>query len=169
VQMTSSLTNVTYFGTWTGSVQYACFVSFAPWSPGPQVSVADYAANEGNSGTTPFTFAVTLSAPSSNTVTVNYSTANGTALAGSDYTSASGTVTFAPGQTTQTITVNVTGDTTYEPDETFTVNLTGVSGGPTLGRSQATGTIRNDDLPTLTAYNYTVAEGNSGTTAAIFT
>src|SRR5262249_55486088 len=70
VQMSSSFTNVTYFGTWTGSVQYPCFVSFAPWSSSgqPSVSVGDYTASEGNSGTTTFAFPLTLSAPSSQPV-----------------------------------------------------------------------------------------------------
>lgn len=171
VQMTSAFTGISYIHTWTGSVQYPCFVNFAPAAPPglPTVSISDYAAFEGNSGTRPFTFTLTLSAASSNPVTVNFTTANGTATAGSDYQALSGSVTFAPGQTTQTITVLVNGDTTYEPDETFFVNLTGVAGGATLGRSSATGTIRNDDLPSLTIYNYTLAEGNAGTTSAYFT
>src|SRR5262249_7499442 len=135
VQMTSAFTGITYVRTWTGSVQYPCFVNFAPTAPPgqPSVSISDYAAFQGNSGPTPLTFPLTLSAASSTAVTVNFTTANGTATAGSDYQALSGSVTFAAGQTTQTITVLVNGDTTYEPDETFFVNLTGVAGNATLG------------------------------------
>ena len=81
-------------------------------------------------------------------MTVNYATANGTALAGSDYTAASGTLTFAPGQTSKTVTVNVTGDTVVEPNETFVVNLSAPTGA-TLFDGQGLGTILNDDGPVL--------------------
>jgi PKD repeat protein len=79
-------------------------------------------------------------------VTVNYATANGTATAGSDYTAASGSVTFAPGQTTATVTINVTGETYLEPDETFALALSLPAGtNATLGTTSVTGTILNDD------------------------
>jgi hypothetical protein len=77
-------------------------------------------------------------------VTVNYATANGTATAGSDYNATSGTLTFAPGVTTQTITVQVRGDTTPEANETFAVNLSGASNA-TIADSQGVGTIINND------------------------
>jgi hypothetical protein len=112
--------------------------------PNPTVSIANVTANEGNSGTTPFAFNVTLSGPSTSPITVDYATANGTATSGTDYTAASGTLTFAPGVTSQTITVNVTGDTTVEPNETFFVNLTNPTNA-TIATAQATGTITNDD------------------------
>ena len=80
---------------------------------------------EGNSGTVNAAFTVSLSAASGQTVTVNYATANGTAVAPGDYTAASGTLTFTPGVTTQTLTVPVNGDTLNEPNETFFVNLSG--------------------------------------------
>jgi len=99
---------------------------------------------EGNSGTTPFVFTVTLSAASASTVTVNYATADGTATAGSDYLATSGTLTFNPGVTTQPITVSVIGDTTVEPNETFFVNLSSPSNA-TIATGQGTGTIVNDD------------------------
>ena len=67
-------------------------------------------------------------------VTVGYTTANGTATAGTDYTASSGTLTFAPGVTTQTIAVKVTGDTAVEPDETFTVTLASPPGPPSPAR-----------------------------------
>jgi hypothetical protein len=77
-------------------------------------------------------------------VTVSFATADGTATAGSDYVATSGTLTFNPGVTTQTITVNVVGDTTVEPNETFLVNLSAPSNA-TIATGQGTGTIVNDD------------------------
>ena len=74
----------------------------------PSITISDLSANEGNSGTTPFNFTVTLSAASNVNVTVNYATADGTAqVSDSDYAAGSGTVTFTPGQTSQTITAGI--------------------------------------------------------------
>lgn len=117
-------------------------------TPTPSLSVNSVSANEGNSGLTPFNFTVTLSAAASNTVTVNYATANGTAIAGSDYTATSGTLTFAAGETTKTVTVNVIGDAFIENDETFTLNLSGATNA-TIATAAGTGTIINDDQPTF--------------------
>jgi hypothetical protein len=89
----------------------------------PRISIGDVIVSEGNTGTTSATFTVTLSASSTSPVTVTYATANGTATAGSDYQAASGTLTFAPGETSKTITVLVYGDRVPEPNETFFVNL----------------------------------------------
>ncbi|MBX9623640.1 MAG: cadherin-like domain-containing protein [Gemmataceae bacterium] len=110
----------------------------------PTLSIADVAVAEGNSGTRSATFTITLSAAAKGAVTVRYATADGTARAGSDYTAASGTVTFAAGQKSKTVGVTVRGDTAYEPDETFAVSLSAPSGA-TIARATATGTIRNDD------------------------
>jgi len=99
---------------------------------------------EGNSGTTPFVFTVALSEPSTGTVTVDYSTRNGTALAGSDYIATSGTLTFAPGEVTKQITVQVNGDTTPEEIEVFFVDLSNASGA-TLGDAEGLGRIFNDE------------------------
>src|SRR5262249_36780314 len=131
--------------------------------------VADASVNEGNNGTTALTFTLSLSQSLSSAVTVSYATADGTAVAGSDYQGASGTVTFNAGVTTQTVTVLVNADTLYEPNETLTLNLSNPSGAA-LGRSQATGTVVNDDpVPTLSINDVSVAEGDSGVTAATFT
>jgi hypothetical protein len=133
------------------------------------VSVGDVTQAEGNGGMTAFTFPVTLSAASEQTITVNYATSNGTASSGSDYAAASGTVTFAPGVTSQSITVLVNGDTTSEPNETFLVTLGAPVVNATLADSTATGTITDDDTaPTLSIGNVTQAEGNSGTTTFSF-
>ena len=94
---------------------------------------------------------MSLSEASVQTVTVNYATADGTATAGTDYQSSSGTLTFAPGQTTQTVRVQVNGETLNEPDETFFVNLSNPTNAETSD-AQGEGTITNDDpLPDTTA------------------
>ena len=139
----------------------------------PAISIANTTVAEGNSGTANAAFAVTLSKASTKTVTVGYRTGNGTATAGSDYTASSGTLTFAPGVTTQKVNIAVIGDTAVEPTETFTVTLASPVN-VTLGTATATGTITNDDSapattpPTVSVSNVTVAEGNSGTTNMAF-
>jgi len=111
----------------------------------PTVSINSVSLNEGNAGPTIFGFTVSLSNASSQTITVNAATANNTAtLADSDYTSASGTLTFIPGAIAQPFNVTVNGDTNVEPNETFFVNLTSPTNA-TLGTAQGTGTIVNDE------------------------
>ncbi len=130
----------------------------------PSLSIDDVAVTEGNSGTTPATFTVTLSGPSAQTVTVNYATSDVTAAAGSDYTAVNGTLTFAPGgPTTQLVTVNVSGDTTAEATETFRVTLSSPSNA-TLADAQGIGTITNDDAaptPTISATPSSVLGGGT--------
>ncbi|MCL1526428.1 putative Ig domain-containing protein [Xanthomonas nasturtii] len=111
----------------------------------PSLSIDDISVNEGNSGTTTATFTVSLSAANGQTVTVNYATADGTANAGSDYSARSGTLTFAPGTTAQGVAVTVNGDTAVEPNETFSVGLSGASNA-SIARATGTGTILNDDV-----------------------
>ena len=132
------------------------------------LSIDDVALDEGASGSRTATFTVTLSAASSQTVTVAYATANGTASAGSDYTAASGTLSFAPGETAKTVSIAVAGDSVIEPSETFTVGLSGVTNAM-IARATGTGTIRNDDFPALSINDVSLAEGNSGTTNAVLT
>ena len=138
----------------------------------PQFTVSDASVTEGNSGTTALTFTIKLSAASTGAITVVYATADQTATAGSDYLAASGTLTFAPGQTQKTVTVLVNGDTVYEPDETMLFNLSNPTGA-TLGRGQAVGKIVNDDaapiVPAASITDLSVTEGNSGTVDATFT
>jgi predicted outer membrane repeat protein len=113
--------------------------------PQPTISINDVTGDEGDSGSTPFNFTVTLTNPSSQSITVHVSTADGTATtADNDYQPLAADPIFTPGQTTQPVTVNVNGDTDYELDETFMVNLSGASGA-TIGDSQGVGTILNDD------------------------
>lgn len=132
----------------------------------PSLSINDVAVLEGNSGTTTATFTVTLSAISAQTVTVDYSTADNTATVASDYSASFGTLTFAPGETTKTIAVEVLGDTVDEPNETFQVNLTGAVGG-IISDNRGIGTITDDDgTPTLSVNDVIVTEGEP---SAIFT
>ena len=115
----------------------------------PTVSIADLAVTEGNGAHAHFMFTATLDKASATPVSVSYATSNGTATAGVDYTAASGTITFAPGVTTQTVHVDIIGDTVVEPNETFTVTLSAPTGA-TIARATATGTIINDDGLTQT-------------------
>jgi len=112
----------------------------------PTLTIAGASIAEGNSGTRNLVFTVSMSKSSTSAVTVRYATANGTATAGSDYNAASGTITFAPGTTTRTITVSVLGDTAVEANETFSVALSSPSGA-TIATGTASGTILNDDQP----------------------
>lgn len=89
----------------------------------PSLSIDSISVSEGDSGTTIGVFAVSLSAATDLPVTVDYATGDGTANAESDYVAVSGTLTFAPGTTTQLVEVLVKGDTQVEADETFQVTL----------------------------------------------
>lgn len=111
----------------------------------PRLTISDGVVTEGNSGTTLMTFTVTLSAAQGEGVTVNYATADGTAIAGEDYLAAFDTLTFAPGETTRTFTVEVLADATREPDETLFVNLSGASSNAFVADGQGRGTILDDD------------------------
>jgi hypothetical protein len=89
----------------------------------PSISIGDVTVAEGNANARTVTFTVSLSAAVAQGVTVAYSTGDGTGTADNDYQSATDTVTFAPGETTQSITILVYGDRIAEPHETFLVNL----------------------------------------------
>ncbi len=112
----------------------------------PAVSISDCSVLEGNAGTTNAAFTVSLSFPGALPVTVDYATADGTALAGSDYVATNGTLIFSPGETNKTVLVTVNGDTVGEPNETFLVNLPRVVNA-TVADSQGVGSIINDDIP----------------------
>ena len=126
-------------------------------APLPSLTIADASIVEGNSGSRAVTLTVTLSAPSTGTVTVQYATFNLTATAGSDYRATTGTLTFAAGVTTRTFTVTILGDRTKEPSETFRVLLSGASGA-TIADSEAIVTIVTDEAA-LTASRAAPAGG----------
>jgi glucose/arabinose dehydrogenase len=113
-------------------------------SAGGQLSIGDASVLEGNSGSRNAVFTVTLSSPVATSVSVDWATSDGSATAGSDYLSRSGTSVFAAGVTSRTISVPVLGDTTPEPNETFSVRLSSPVGA-TIADSLGTGTIRSDD------------------------
>jgi len=110
----------------------------------PRIRIDDVSGVDGSSGVTLFTFTVSLSAASTEVVTIDFATADGTARAGYDYVATSGTLRFAPGETTKTITVEVIGDNTSEEEETFYVNLSGASAGALLFDGQGIGRIAYD-------------------------
>jgi len=114
----------------------------------PTLSIADTSVIEGNSGTATLDFTVTLSRSSTSNVSVAFATSDATAVAGSDYTASSDTLTIAPGATSGTITVDVLGDTNGESDETLTVTLSNASNA-TIVDGSAVGTIENDDAPAV--------------------
>ncbi len=113
--------------------------------PQPEIRIADVRMPEGNSGTSNAVFRLTLTAPSARPVSVNYATINGTAVAGSDYTTRSGTVTWPAGTTEQTLLVPILGDVVVEPDESFLVVLSRPVDA-VLNLVTALGTIVNDEI-----------------------
>jgi uncharacterized delta-60 repeat protein len=134
----------------------------------PTISIDDVTAVEGNLvGPTAFTFTVTLSKPSALPITVNFATGDGTATtAGFDYESTSGTLTFNPGELSKTVVVRVFVDTDFEGAETFSVTLSQPTN-VTIAKATGIGTILNDDEETsISIDDASVAEGNSGLTAA---
>jgi uncharacterized repeat protein (TIGR01451 family) len=138
------------------------------------LAINDVSLAEGNGpGTAEFAFTVSLAPASGQQVTVDYATQNDTASGGAtcpgpDYESQSDTLTFAPGETEKTITVEVCGDTTVEDNETFLVNLSNPTNAA-IADAQGLGTIQNDDQPALSIDDVTQAEGNAGTTDFAFT
>ena len=130
--------------------------------PVVQMSIADVVVTEGNAGVTNAVFTVSLNGPSTGPVTASFTTSNGTAAAGSDYTTTAGQVSLATGTTTTTITVPVTGDFVDEANETFLVTLSGISGDAVISDAQATGTITDNDETAINIADATILEGNSG-------
>jgi large repetitive protein len=111
----------------------------------PRITISNARVLEGATGAVAGAiFTVKLSTPSSEVVTVSYATANGIASAGSDYLTASGTLSFAPGTTSLTINVRVKGDSLHEADETFAVNLSAATNA-TIADARGVGLIVNDD------------------------
>jgi hypothetical protein len=113
----------------------------------PRISITNVSKAEGRKNQkTQFTFTVTLSAASDQAVTMSFATANGTATTSDgDYIFKTGTLTFAPGETTKTITIEVKGDSKKETTEYFYLDLFGNSTNSLFTKSRGTGTILNDD------------------------
>jgi hypothetical protein len=113
----------------------------------PRISISDVSRYEGRRNrTTLFVFTITLSVAYDQAVSMSYATVNGTATTGdNDYVSKSGTLTFAPGETTKTITVEVKGDSRREADESFYLDLFGLSNNALFTKNRGIGWILNDD------------------------
>ena len=120
-----------------------------PVAPAPVVpafQADDFTLEEGNDGRVDVDVTVTLSASTTRTVTVDYATEDGTATAGQDYESSSGTVSFSAGETSASIVVAVIGDRLDEDDETFALRFSNAANA-TLGTASVDGTITDDDEP----------------------
>ncbi|MEY2404608.1 MAG: hypothetical protein QOD38_2159 [Acidimicrobiaceae bacterium] len=149
----------------TGTVTVNVGAGGAP----PKISVTDTSVTEGNAGTAMATFTVTLSAPSTQVVTVNYAAKSNSAWAPGDFVAGNGKVTFNPGETAKPVVVSVNGDTLFESNEKFTLSLSGAVGA-TMFDTLGYATIVNDDAkPMLSVSDVTVVEGNAGTKLATFT
>ncbi len=144
------------------SLEVRCLLS----SVTPLISISDTTIIEGDSGTKYFPVNVTLSQTSSVPVTVNYSTANVSALAGFDYVSTSGTLTIPPGQLSAQIAVTCIGDVIDEPDETFAIVLDPPSNA-TISRRVGTITISDNDPPAISIDDTAVVEGNGSLMAVL--
>jgi hypothetical protein len=135
----------------------------------PTLAIGDVTQAEGTGGTTPFVLPVTLSAASAQAVTVAYATVAGTATAGSDFTPAAGTLTFAPGETSKALTVAVVADAIDEADEQFTVVLSAPAAA-TLADAVGSATILDDDAtPAVAVSDATGIDGACTATPATFT
>jgi hypothetical protein len=134
----------------------------------PVVDIDEPTIAEGQTGTGSIDFSVTLSHQSDSVVTVDWTTVAGTAEDGTDFARASGTVTFAPLDTAETVSIVVSGDGTFENDETFAVDLSNANGAP-IGDPQGIATIANDDAaPSLSISDASLAEGNAGQSTLTF-
>jgi hypothetical protein len=136
----------------------------------PSLSIDDVTVTEGDGvPVTDAIFTVTLSASSSENVTVEFATSDDSATAGADYVTNSGTVTFPAGISTRTITIEVNDDSIEEPNEYFYVNLSNPTNA-TIADDRGVGTILDDDAPPptpqITIDDVSVDEGGSGTTAS---
>jgi uncharacterized repeat protein (TIGR01451 family) len=126
------------------------------------LSIADMMVVEGNSGLTQAAFPLALSRPSAQTVSVNWATIpGGTATPGADYVAGSGTAVIAPGETSGSVVASVVGDTVIENDETFLVAISGPVGA-VIAQAQATGTIADDDAPSLSSDELTHGSSQGG-------
>jgi large repetitive protein len=142
----------------------------------PRITLSDVTVTEGDNGTISAVFTAYLSKSVDASVTVDYSTMNLSAVAGLDYYATSGTITFAPGQTVQTVTVAVMGDAIDEYNENFSVKLTNASAnafmtwGDSPGVTYGYATILDDDEPSVSVSitSASVVEGNSGTQWLLF-
>lgn len=136
----------------------------------PSINISSVSTAEGNEGVTDFNFVINLSEASASDVSIDYATGDDTAEAGTDYSEVNDTLIIPAGETSASITIDVNGDTTFESDESFTLNLSNITGA-TSETSSVSGTILNDDQdtpPVLSISSVSVTEGNSNVTGLEF-
>ena len=137
--------------------------------PAAELSVQDVSVTEGNAGSSTVLVTIVLSGPALGPVSVGWATANGSATAGSDYLAASGTVTFAAGESAKTVAITILGDTSNEGNEAFSVRLSNAAGAA-VDRASASVTIVNDDGPPSVTVAATDASGaETGTNPIVLT
>ncbi|GJL95475.1 MAG: hypothetical protein DHS20C05_18800 [Hyphococcus sp.] len=125
---------------------------------GPTFSINDVSVSEGGS----LSFTVTKSGSTTQTHGVSYASADGTASSASDYTSTSGSLSFGPSETTKSVVIATTSESTFENNETVLVNLSSATNGATISDSQGAGTINNDDFgPAFSINDVSVSEGGT--------
>ncbi|WP_405228437.1 Calx-beta domain-containing protein, partial [Lentisalinibacter sediminis] len=124
----------------------------------PSLTSEAVSVTEGDADNVTASFELVLSASSARTVTVSYATLDGSATAGEDYQSASGDVTFAPGETLKTVEVTVLGDVVDESAETFTLELSGAQNATLVDTSVTATIVDNDGAPSISIGNVTVVE-----------
>jgi large repetitive protein len=137
--------------------------------PQPSVSMADISVAEGDAETVNAVLTVNLSAPSGRPTSVAYQTNAGTATSNVDYTATTGTLNFAAGVTSLTITVPVRGDTINELNEAFTVSLSGASFLSLPDPTASVTIVENDPLPTVSINSVSQSEAASGSATMQFT
>ena len=167
------------FHSATGFVLGGSFLVVQAAAPAAAPTLAIAANNadqaEGNSGVTPFTFTITRGGVTGGSTTVNWAVTGGgiNAADAADFENGvfpGGSVTFAPGGTSKSISVNVRGDASVEPDEEFVVTLSGATGGAQIISGSASGIIRNDDTTIgIVATDADKPEGTGGVTPFVFT
>jgi ELWxxDGT repeat protein len=143
-------------------------VTVADDDPAPGVSISNVTVVEGDDGPVAALFQIALAAPSGQQATVDFETADDTALGGSDYTTTTGTVTFSPGSVTRTVAVPVLGDEVDEPTESFSLLLTGAANATILDGT-GTATVVDNDTAHVNVSDASVAEGDAGSALAVFT
>ncbi|GBE72822.1 hypothetical protein myaer87_00490 [Microcystis aeruginosa NIES-87] len=174
----TALGNTLFFTANDGVNGYELWAVSTPAIPTLAIAATNANQTEGNSGSKAFTFTVTRSVITTGSNNVNWAVtgsgsnpANATDFVGGVLPS--GVVSFAAGETSKVITVNVQGDATVELNENFTVTLSNATNGTTITTATATGTINNDDVAipilTIAATNASQTEGNSGSKAFTFT
>lgn len=139
-------------------------VSLADNDSPPSFAISNAGVTEGGSAV----MTVTKSGATALNLSVTYATANGSAIAPGDYTAAAGTLTFLPGETSKSISIATIDDAIYELAETFSVNLSGASGGASISTATGTATItENDVMPSLSVSNVSVMEGASANVTVV--